>query len=142
MRRGRPRQRPGQTDGGREFRRPDAGAGREACDRADDAREYGPMDRVRRPARDAPGAGGEWARDDDGDGVREVHCNTLEALWTGLRNFLRPFRGVHKKYLYRYVAMFEWSCNCQASDDTVHPRLAGHRSSPHQIPFMSRLFWR
>lgn len=40
---------------------------------------------------------GEWARDDDGDGIREVHCNTLEGIWTGLRNFLRPFRGVHKK---------------------------------------------
>src|SRR5262249_11515649 len=26
---------------------------------------------------------GEWARDDDGDGVREVHCNTLEGIWTG-----------------------------------------------------------
>ena len=24
----------------------------------------------------------EWARDDDGDGVREVHDNTLEGLWT------------------------------------------------------------
>ena len=37
------------------------------------------------------------ARDDDGDCVREVHCNPLERLWTGLRNFLRPFRGVSKK---------------------------------------------
>ncbi|MBV7340221.1 transposase [Chloroflexi bacterium TSY] len=34
----------------------------------------------------------EWARDDDGDGIREVHCNTMEGIWTGLRNFLRPFR--------------------------------------------------
>ena len=42
---------------------------------------------------------GEWARDDDGDGIREVHDNTLEGLWTGLRNFLRPFRGVNKEYL-------------------------------------------
>jgi hypothetical protein len=42
---------------------------------------------------------GEYARDDDGDDVREVHCNTMEGIWTGLRNFLRPFRGVHKKYL-------------------------------------------
>jgi len=32
---------------------------------------------------------GEWARDDDGDGVREVHCDTMEGTWTGLRNFLR-----------------------------------------------------
>lgn len=26
----------------------------------------------------------EWARDDDGDGIREVHSNTIEGLWTGL----------------------------------------------------------
>lgn len=48
---------------------------------------------------------GEWARDDD-DGVRETHSNTIEGIWTGLRNFLRPFRGVHKKkpqILRRYV---------------------------------------
>jgi transposase len=54
---------------------------------------------------------GEWARDDDGDGVREVHVNTQEGLWTGLRNFLRMFRGVSKEYLYQYVASFEWGCN-------------------------------
>lgn len=53
----------------------------------------------------------EWARDDDGDGIREVHCNTMEGIWTGLRNFLRSFRGVHKKYLAQYVAMFEWAHN-------------------------------
>lgn len=53
----------------------------------------------------------EWARDDDGDGIREVHCNTMEGIWTGLRNFLRPLRGVHKKYLAQYVAMFEWAYN-------------------------------
>ena len=56
-------------------------------------------------------AAGEWARDDDEDGVREVHVNTMEGLWTGLRNFLRMFRGVNKKYLYQYVAMFEWEYN-------------------------------
>jgi transposase len=53
----------------------------------------------------------EWARDDDGDGIREVHCNTMEGIWTGLRNFLRLFRGVHKKYLKYYVAIFEWAHN-------------------------------
>ncbi len=52
---------------------------------------------------------GEWARDADEDGRVEVHCNTIEGIWTGLRNFLRPFRGVHKKYLAQYVAMFEWT---------------------------------
>jgi transposase len=56
----------------------------------------------------------EYARDDDGDGVREVHCNTMEGIWTGLRNFLRPFRGVHQKYLAQYVAVFEWAHNLKA----------------------------
>lgn len=53
----------------------------------------------------------EWARDDDGDGIREVHVNTLEGLWTTARNFLRPFRGVHKKYLKDYLAMCEHRIN-------------------------------
>jgi transposase-like protein len=34
-----------------------------------------------------------------------------EGIWTGLRNFLRTFRGVHKKYLAQYVAMFELAHN-------------------------------
>lgn len=54
---------------------------------------------------------GEWARDDDGDGIREVHVNTIEGLWTTLRNFLRPFRGVHKKHLAGYVAICEFKIN-------------------------------
>ncbi len=48
----------------------------------------------------------EWARDDDGDGVREVPCHTMEGIWTGLRNFLRLFRGVNKEYLGQYTAVF------------------------------------
>ena len=53
----------------------------------------------------------EWARDDDGDGIREVHSNTIEGLWTGLRNYLRPLRGVHKMYLKIYTAMHQWAHN-------------------------------
>ncbi len=41
----------------------------------------------------------EWAREDDDDGIRGVHVNTAEGMWTDTRNFLRPFKGVHKKYL-------------------------------------------
>jgi transposase len=67
---------------------------------------------------------GEWARDDDGDGIREVHDNTLEGLWTGLRNFLRPFRGVNKKYLHQYVALFEWGSNVKrATVEFLHALL-------------------
>jgi hypothetical protein len=29
----------------------------------------------------------EWARDDDGDGIREVHINTCEGMWTDVRTF-------------------------------------------------------
>jgi transposase-like protein len=50
---------------------------------------------------------GEWARDDDGDGVREVHCNTCEGMGAALRTFLRPLRGVHKAFLACYVAVFD-----------------------------------
>ena len=53
----------------------------------------------------------EWARDEDGDGIREVHVNTIEGLWTTVRNFLRTFRRVHKKYLGGYVAMCEFAIN-------------------------------
>ena len=53
----------------------------------------------------------EWARDDDGDGIREVHTNTAEGLWTELRNFLRRFKGVSKHFIHLYVAMFEWMHN-------------------------------
>jgi transposase-like protein len=69
----------------------------------------------------------EWARDDDGDGVREVHDNTLEGIWTGLRNFLRTFRGVSKHYLAQYVAMFQWGYNIKAVTDEFLRTLLGSR---------------
>jgi hypothetical protein len=67
--------------------------------------------------------------DDHGDGIREVHINTLEGLWTGLRNFLRPFRGVNKVYLYQYVAMFEWSYNIKPVNEAFLRALSGMRSA-------------
>ena len=53
----------------------------------------------------------KWSRDDDGDGIREVHVNTVEEMWTTVRNFLRPFRGVHKQYLKGYIAVCEFAIN-------------------------------
>jgi len=53
----------------------------------------------------------EWARDADGDGRREVHCNTCEGSGAALRTFLRRFRGVHKAYLACYVAVYEAMTN-------------------------------
>jgi hypothetical protein len=49
----------------------------------------------------------EWARDDDGDGHREVHCNTCEGVGAVIRTYLRVFWGVHKQYLHLYVATYE-----------------------------------
>ncbi len=71
----------------------------------------------------------EWARDDDGDGIREVHTNTIEGLWTSARNFLRPFRGVHKKYLHGYLAMCEHKINLKRISPAFIARLVTqHRS--------------
>jgi len=56
----------------------------------------------------------EWARDEDGDGWFEIHTNANEGLWTGLRNFLRPFRGVSKHFLHAYVAIYEFRVNLKA----------------------------
>lgn len=53
----------------------------------------------------------EWARDDDGDGINEVHTNTIEGLWTEMRNYLRRFKGVSKHFIHLYTAMFEWMHN-------------------------------
>ena len=55
----------------------------------------------------------QWATDADGDGIREVHTNTIEGVWTTVRNFLRPFRGIHKKWLAGYIALCEFRINCK-----------------------------
>ena len=75
-----------------------------------------------RHGRDAQGRR-EWARDDDGDGVREVHCNTCEGAGAGLRTFLRMFRGVHKFYLAAYVATYETMTNAKRITPGVVQRM-------------------
>jgi transposase-like protein len=56
-------------------------------------------------------ADGEYARDDDGDGFHEVHCNTVEGAWSLLRSWLLPHRGVSQEKLPFYVGYFEWVHN-------------------------------
>jgi transposase-like protein len=84
---------------------------------SDESSAYNRVEASGRPHGTVCHSRSESARDDDGDGVREVHCNTMEGIWTGLRNFLRPFRGVHKEYLAQYVAMFEWAHNLKRITD-------------------------
>ena len=38
---------------------------------------------------------------------------TSPKFYSGLRNHLRPFRGVNKEYLHHYVAVYEWAYNCK-----------------------------
>jgi len=54
----------------------------------------------------------EWARDDEGDGIREVHTNTAEGMWMDVRNYLRPFKSVHKMYL---RVMWQWLHSAETS---------------------------
>jgi transposase len=95
----------------------------------DEWRGYNGLPAIGRDRSTVCHAAREWARDDDGDGVREVHVNTLEGLWTGMRNFLRPFRGVNKKYLYQYVAMFEWGYNVKRATPEFLWALLGVKSA-------------
>jgi transposase len=71
----------------------------------------------------------EWARDDDGDGRREVHCNTCEGAGTALRTYLRAFRGVHKQYLHLYVATYEAMVNTKrVTPELIRRMCVGHPS--------------
>ena len=50
--------------------------------------EWRAYNRVDRPHTTVSHAQKEWARDDDGDGIREIHINTVEGMWTLVRNFM------------------------------------------------------
>jgi len=61
--------------------------------------------------------------------VREVHTNTIEGLWTTTRNFLRPFRGVHKKHLKYHLAMCEHHINLKRVTPKFIAQLVAERQS-------------
>jgi len=52
---------------------------------------------------------GEYARHDP-DGVC-VHCNTMEGIWSSLRNFLDRFKGISQRFLHLRVGRFEFLHN-------------------------------
>lgn len=82
-----------------------------ACVYTDENLAYGRLSETSRDHESVSHSDGEWARDKNGDGENEVHDNTIEGIWTEMKNFLRPFKGVHKKYLPQYLAVFEWAYN-------------------------------
>jgi transposase len=106
----------------------------EATVNTDEWKAYGGLEQTGRTHSTVCHAPGkrEWARDDDGDGIREVHSNTIEGIWTGLRNFLRPFRGVSKWFLAQYAALFEWTFNLKAVNDDFLRVLLGVNVKPAQ----------
>ena len=53
---------------------------------------------------------GEFARD-DGDGLCEVHVNTLDGFWLFLWSWLRPHRGISQEKLPLYLGFFEFIHN-------------------------------
>lgn len=68
---------------------------------------------------------GEYARDEDGDGFHEVHVNTLEGLWSLLRSWLRPHRGLSQDKLPLYLAFFEFVYNLKRRGKRLLPSLLG-----------------
>jgi len=56
---------------------------------------------------------GEYARDEDGDGFHEIHVNTMEGVWSLLRSWLRPHRGISQEKLPLYLAFFEFTHNAR-----------------------------
>ena len=55
----------------------------------------------------------EYARDEDGDGFCEVHVNTIEGVWSLLRSWLSPHRGLSQEKLPLYLAFFEFVHNAR-----------------------------
>ena len=70
-------------------------------------------------------ARGEYARDDDGDGFCEVHVNTMEGVWSLLRSWLRPHRGVSQEKLPLYLAFFQVVHNARRRGKALLATLVG-----------------
>ena len=68
---------------------------------------------------------GEYARDDDGDGFHEVHVNTIEGVWSLLRSWLRPHRGISQESLPIYLGFFEFVHNARVRGKGLLKSLLG-----------------
>ena len=68
---------------------------------------------------------GEYARDEDGDGRHEVHVNTMEGVWSLLRSWLRPHRGISQEKLPFYLGFFQFVHNVRKRGRTLLGALIG-----------------
>ena len=60
----------------------------------------------------------EWARDDDGDGQREVHRNTCEGAGAALRTYWRAFQGATSS-----TCISMWRLRSHSQCERVTPEL-------------------
>ena len=89
-------------------------------------------DRGSHPAQAMVRHGGpEWAREDHGDGRREVHCHPGEGAGAARRTDVRAFRGVHQRYLPRYVATYEAWVHAKQVTPTLSQRMCIRALSAH-----------
>jgi len=56
---------------------------------------------------------GEYASDEAGDGFGAVHVPTMEGLWSLLRSWLRPHRGIAQEKLPLYLGFFAFVHNAR-----------------------------
>src|SRR5262249_47135212 len=70
-------------------------------------------------------AAGEFARDDDGDGFCEVHVNAREGLWSLLRSWLRPHRGISQERLPLDLGFFAFVHNVRRRGKALREALVG-----------------
>jgi transposase-like protein len=75
---------------------------------------------------------GEFARDDDGDGMCAVHVNTMEGFWSLLRSGRRPHRGISPEKLPLYLGFFEFVPNVRSEVKRCWARSLSYSS--HKIP--------
>ena len=73
---------------------------------------------------------GEYARDADGDGVNEVHVNTMEGFWSLLRSWLRPHRGISQEKLPLYIGFFQLVHNVRQRGKTLFESLISRLVTP------------
>jgi hypothetical protein len=75
---------------------------------------------------------GEYVRDDDGDGINEVHINTQEGIWSVLRSWIRPHREIAMKNLPTYIGFFEFVFNTRKRGEALISEMMRTILQPNQ----------
>lgn len=68
---------------------------------------------------------GKYARDKDGDGFHGVHVNSVESLWSRLRFWRHPHRGLSQDKRPLYLGFFEFVYNLKSRGKRLLPSRLG-----------------